>query len=365
MPVTSFTTEAGAGRDRDGSSRTRRRALGHLDVHHEPDDDDDDHGRPQPQAMTAPEGPRRGAPGLVLAGGRAPGPPGRRPVHAAAPPFPPAALAVTGRLCWRLRSLAETAGLGVFPPGFGLLPPTGARLLSAIVPASPCASPVPVSVSGRTGCLQSGPPCGGRESGRTLPAMLDPLGAPLPAEPRPEAPPLPGPGAVLWSTVTVDGRSVTYGVTGAGRTALFLHGWGLRPHAYRAAIRHLGLVGCRVVAPVMPGFGGSRGLPRPPLLRGVRRLGGPVPRRRRGRPGRPGRRPLLRRRRGHRVRPRRARSGPARCTWPTPSAARPGRSHADRVRTMAQRPVWDWGRHLSTDLVRSSGAPPGAPLRAR
>ncbi len=185
--------------------------------------------------------------------------------------------------------------------------------------------------------------------------MLDPLGAPLPAQPRPEAPPLPGPGAVLWSTVTVDGRSVTYGVTGAGRTAVFLHGWGLRPHAYRATIRHLGLVGCRVVAPVMPGFGGSRGLPpdrrsfegyaawvarfldavgidHVDLVSGHSFGGGVAIQFVHDAPGRAGSLYLAN-----------AIGSP---TWS---------SHADRVRTMAQRPVWDWGRHLSTDLVRSSG----------
>src|ERR1019366_5425075 len=86
-----------------------------------------------PQAMRAPDGPLGRAPGLPLTGRRPPlWPEPPRPAREGSPL--PAALAVTGRLCWRLRSLAETEVLGLFPPGFGLLPPTGARLLSAIVP---------------------------------------------------------------------------------------------------------------------------------------------------------------------------------------------------------------------------------------
>lgn len=185
--------------------------------------------------------------------------------------------------------------------------------------------------------------------------MLDPPAAPLPAGARPEAPAPPGPGALLWSTVTVDGRPVTYGATGVGRTALFLHGWGLRPHAYRAPIRHLGLVGCRVVAPVLPGFGGSRGLSsgmrsfagyaawvgrfldavgidQVDLVAGHSFGGGVATQFTHDLPNRAASLYLAN-----------AIGSP---TWS---------SHADRVRTMAQRPVWDWGRHLSTDLVLSPG----------
>jgi pimeloyl-ACP methyl ester carboxylesterase len=183
--------------------------------------------------------------------------------------------------------------------------------------------------------------------------MLDPPGVPLPAGTLSESPAAPAPGALLWSTITVDGRSVTYGASGVGRTALFLHGWGLRPHAYRAPIRHLGLVGCRVVAPVLPGFGGSRGLPssqrsfvgyaawvsrfldavgidQVDLVVGHSFGGGVATQFTHDVPTRAASLYLAN-----------AIGSP---TWS---------SHADRVRTMAQRPVWDWGRHLSTDLMRS------------
>jgi pimeloyl-ACP methyl ester carboxylesterase len=183
--------------------------------------------------------------------------------------------------------------------------------------------------------------------------MLDPPAVPLPAGTLTESQAAPAPGALLWSTITVDGRSVTYGATGVGRTALFLHGWGLRPHAYRAPIRHLGLVGCRVVAPVLPGFGGSRGLPssqrsfagyaawvgrfldavgidQVDLVVGHSFGGGVATQFTHDVPTRAASLYLAN-----------AIGSP---TWS---------SHADRVRTMAQRPVWDWGRHLSTDLMRS------------
>ena len=73
-----------------------------------------------------------------------------------------------------------------------------------------------------------------------------------------------------------------------------------------------------------PGSAGPGARPGAAYLRRVRRLGGPVPRRGRERPGGPGRRPLVRRRGGHRLRPRQPGRVPARCCWPTPSAARPG-----------------------------------------
>ena len=61
---------------------------------------------------------------------------------------------------------------------------------------------------------------------------------------------------------------------------------------------------------------------------------------------RPGGRPLVRRRGVDRLRPPPARAGRGRCCWPTPSAARPGRCFPNEVRTMVQRPFWDWGRHF-------------------
>ena len=60
---------------------------------------------------------------------------------------------------------------------------------------------------------------------------------------------------VDWEAVVVDGHRVRYGVAGSGAPALFLHGWGLRPNAYRRSIQAMSRAGCRVYAPALPGFG--------------------------------------------------------------------------------------------------------------
>lgn len=62
-------------------------------------------------------------------------------------------------------------------------------------------------------------------------------------------------------TVTVQGRTVSYIDTdptndSAHPVVLFLHGWGAPAETYRLMIDHLAAY-CRVVAPDLPGFGGS------------------------------------------------------------------------------------------------------------
>src|ERR1700712_1907336 len=47
---------------------------------------------------------------------------------------------------------------------------------------------------------------------------------------------------------------------GDGDPLLFLHGWGLTPRAYSDAVLRLCGAGVRVVAPSLPGFGGSAAL---------------------------------------------------------------------------------------------------------
>jgi pimeloyl-ACP methyl ester carboxylesterase len=65
-------------------------------------------------------------------------------------------------------------------------------------------------------------------------------------------------GALLaWRTASVDGHKVRYAVVGHGPAAIFLHGWGLRPNSYVGAIRAMADAGCRVYAPSLPGFGGT------------------------------------------------------------------------------------------------------------
>ncbi len=60
--------------------------------------------------------------------------------------------------------------------------------------------------------------------------------------------------------IEIDGRSVVYGSGGVGLPVLFVHGWGLDHRAYRQPLERLIQRGCRVVAPSLPGFGGTAGL---------------------------------------------------------------------------------------------------------
>ncbi len=68
-----------------------------------------------------------------------------------------------------------------------------------------------------------------------------------------------------WRTVEVDGAAVRVMEQGTGDPLLFLHGWGLSPQTYAAGVTRLTAAGVRVIAPCLPGFGGSDG----PPLRGI------------------------------------------------------------------------------------------------
>jgi pimeloyl-ACP methyl ester carboxylesterase len=63
-------------------------------------------------------------------------------------------------------------------------------------------------------------------------------------------------------TIQVGGRRAVVGLAeGGGETVLFVHGWGLSHRGYSSAITELAGHGYRVIAPDLPGFGGSRDLP--------------------------------------------------------------------------------------------------------
>jgi pimeloyl-ACP methyl ester carboxylesterase len=64
-----------------------------------------------------------------------------------------------------------------------------------------------------------------------------------------------------WRDVDVDGATVRVMEAGTGDPLLFLHGWGLTPRAYADGITRLTGAGVQVIAPCLPGFGGSQGLP--------------------------------------------------------------------------------------------------------
>jgi pimeloyl-ACP methyl ester carboxylesterase len=158
---------------------------------------------------------------------------------------------------------------------------------------------------------------------------------------------------VNWTSVPVDDHRVSYGVAGSGPPALFLHGWGLRPNAYRASILAMADVGCRVYAPALPGFGGTQELAAPDrsfagygawvgrfldavgvdnvaLVAGHSMGGGVAAGFVHGHPGRASSLLLAN-----------AVGGP---TW----AAFP-----DELRTMMERPVWDWVHQMGTDIMAS------------
>jgi pimeloyl-ACP methyl ester carboxylesterase len=63
-----------------------------------------------------------------------------------------------------------------------------------------------------------------------------------------------------WRDVDVDGSNVRVMEAGKGDPLLFLHGWGLTPRAYAQGIVRLTAAGVKVIAPCLPGFGGSDAL---------------------------------------------------------------------------------------------------------
>ncbi|MCW2606330.1 MAG: putative hydrolase, partial [Frankiales bacterium] len=65
----------------------------------------------------------------------------------------------------------------------------------------------------------------------------------------------------VWRDVDVDGARVRLLEAGEGDPLLFLHGWGLSPRSYAEGVLQLTAAGLRVIAPCLPGFGGSDGPP--------------------------------------------------------------------------------------------------------
>jgi pimeloyl-ACP methyl ester carboxylesterase len=68
-----------------------------------------------------------------------------------------------------------------------------------------------------------------------------------------------------WRTVDVDGAAMRVMEAGDGDPLLFLHGWGLSAQTYAEGLTRLTGAGVKVIAPSLPGFGGSDG----PPLRGI------------------------------------------------------------------------------------------------
>jgi pimeloyl-ACP methyl ester carboxylesterase len=55
----------------------------------------------------------------------------------------------------------------------------------------------------------------------------------------------------------VQGRPAAYSTAGEGMPVVLLHGWALAQHTYRRVIEEIAEQGCMVIAPSLPGFGGS------------------------------------------------------------------------------------------------------------
>ena len=152
-----------------------------------------------------------------------------------------------------------------------------------------------------------------------------------------------------WRTVAVGGRRVAYGEAGEGPTVVFLHGWGLDHRAYKAALARLVAAGMHVVAPALPGFGGSDAVAGPQTsVRGFadwleelcetlgleqvvamgHSFGGAV---------------AIAFAHDH---PRRVRA----LVLVNSIGASAWAHRGGTLRSMAERPLWDWGLHLPEDL---------------
>ena len=59
----------------------------------------------------------------------------------------------------------------------------------------------------------------------------------------------------------VQGRAAGFGTAGEGMPVVLLHGWALGQHTYREVVEAIAEQGCRVIAPGLPGFGGTPELP--------------------------------------------------------------------------------------------------------
>jgi pimeloyl-ACP methyl ester carboxylesterase len=59
----------------------------------------------------------------------------------------------------------------------------------------------------------------------------------------------------------VQGRPAGYAVAGEGMPVVLLHGWALGQHTYREVIASIAEQGCMVIAPALPGFGATGELP--------------------------------------------------------------------------------------------------------
>jgi pimeloyl-ACP methyl ester carboxylesterase len=163
----------------------------------------------------------------------------------------------------------------------------------------------------------------------------------------PATPAVPG---LSERVTTVAGRPAAYAVGGTGPDVVFLHGWGLAHPAYRTALTRIVGLGMRVLAPSMPGFGGTAELPvAETSLRGYARwvaaflaatgVSDPVT--------------LVGHSFGGGVAIRTAHDHPdrvARLVVVNSVGGSAWTAGSGIVRRLRRRPPWDWGLHLPADL---------------
>lgn len=65
---------------------------------------------------------------------------------------------------------------------------------------------------------------------------------------------------IRFERIEVVGARIEHGRGGLGPPVLFLHGWGLAPRSYSISLAGIVDIGCSVLAPAQPGFGGSPAL---------------------------------------------------------------------------------------------------------
>jgi pimeloyl-ACP methyl ester carboxylesterase len=156
---------------------------------------------------------------------------------------------------------------------------------------------------------------------------------------------------LTWNTTVVEGRTAHYCVGGNGAPLIFLHGWGLADRSYSRSLQRLASAGSRVYAPALPGFGGTADLPVDERnLSGYARwvasfakemgITGPVT--------------LVGHSFGGGVAIRTAHDSPELVTRLVLVNSIGGSAWSDGrgvIRAIGQRPLWDWGLHLQTDLL--------------
>lgn len=161
--------------------------------------------------------------------------------------------------------------------------------------------------------------------------------------------------SMSWSRIEVDGRQAAYGHAGSGPVVVFLHGWALSNRTYRHSLESLARRGFRVLAPSLPGFGGTAPLPAAGFgllayadwvdrFLDACGVSGPVT--------------LIGHSFGGAVAIKTAHARPGRvdllvlvnsiggATW---------REGGDHPANMSERPLWDWGVHLSRSALSIDG----------